>query len=412
MRGVNYENLLERFYIMSKQDDFKNGFLPSRVPGVKLPDVLSKYTDAINILPEYFSVNSEGVRAWLDTEFLTYEESMEKEISELSYDEKCEFLTVLSVLIQSYRWNKCPPSADEYSRNKIIFPVGLYSPWKYLSDYFSLPLSNTYFSVIASNWTMLDRSPGSDYEMGDIRPDNIKLLYSWLKSPYKEQLSHFALSFVELESYSMSIIDGIVKAFRSIFDDNVDGVKIALSEMDLTINSLSRSFNRRIKEKNISIEDWKEVVHIPFGWGLTFNGERLEGASGMQLGTLALLNSFFCIDSNSSVGKATLNSRMYMLPRQREFLMILDELSVLREFVIKAEDLELSCIYNKNINSLARWRTSHQKRGRKYLAYSSDGKPQMATGLTLDNKCENIDEIFYNDMGDRIMETKDAMVLK
>lgn len=410
MKNAESDNLSMYFPVFVRENNFRNGFLPSCVPGIALPNSLSQYFNCIQSLPEYFSVGCEGVRPWLDKTFSSYEATLDKVVNNLTQEEKYEFLTILSILIQSYRWNKCPPPSSEYEREHVTFPVGLYVPWRTLSHHFSLPLSNTYYSVIASNWTLKDKKPGDQYTLSDMRADNIKLLYSWLKPPYEEQLSHFLLSFVELESFGALVIDCITKAFNAIWANDLGLLKISLSELDIAISQINRAFNQRIRTKNILIEDWKEVVHIPFGWGLILNGKRLEGASGMQVGTLAMLNSFFGIASDSSIGKATLSSRVYLLPKQRKLLEILDDSNVLQAFVMKAQDTELTTLYNKNLDSLVRWRVSHQKRGRKYLAHLTNEMPQMATGLTLPDAGNSIDEVFYDDMEDRIAETRRTMI--
>ena len=410
MKNSESDNLSMYFSTFVQENNFKNGFLPQCVPGIVLPDSLFQYYNCIQSLSEYFSVSCDGVRPWLDKIFSSYDYTLDKVIDKLTQEEKYEFLTILSILIQSYRWDKCPPASAEYKRNTIIFPKGLYTPWKTLSHHFSLPLSNTYYSIIASNWTLKDKKPGDLYTLSDMRADNIKLLYSWLKPPYEEQLAHFLLSFVELESFGALVIDCITKAFSAIWDNNLGLLKVSLSELDVAINQINRAFNKRIKIKNISIEDWKEIIHIPFGWGIIRDGKRLEGANGMQVGTLAMLNSFFGIASDSSIGKATLGSRVYLLPKQRKLLEILDNSNVLRTFVMEAKNTELTTLYNKNLDSLVRWRVSHQRRGHKYLAHPTNEMPQMATGLTLPDAGNSIDEIFYDEMEDRITETRRTMV--
>ncbi len=394
-----------------KENNIKNGFLPSHVPGISLPDTLSLYSEHIVLLPNYFSVGCDGVRTWLDNVFFNYNSSLNQVIDNLTIEEKYELFTILSILIQSYRWDRCPPEAKEYNKDHITFPKGLYCPWKKLCQLFSLPLSNTYYAVIASNWTLKDKQPGDLYTLTDIRIDNIKLLYPWLKSPHEEQLTHFLLSFVELEAFGSYVIDCITKAFEAIEQHNVELLKHSLSELDVTLNRFNKAFGQRIRPQNILIKDWKEVIHIPFGWGLLQDGEKLEGASGMQVGTLAMLNSFFGIASESSIGQATLNSRVYLLPKQRHLLSILDDTNVLQAFVKEVKNSELTALYNKNLESLTRWRVSHQKRGHKYLAHATNGTPQMATGLTLPDSGGGIEDVFYEDMQKRIKETREAKIL-
>ncbi|NMR27148.1 hypothetical protein HH219_16685 [Pseudoalteromonas sp. NEC-BIFX-2020_015] len=410
MKKLSPEKSLACFLAFIQKNDFSNGFLPSYVPGVTLPTSLSLYMLYTRSLPDYFSVGGNGVRTSFDKVFETYDSSLDGVIDKLTYEQECEFYTILSILIQSYRWDRCPPSADEYKKEKMTFPSGLYQPWQSLSHKLSMPLSNTYYCVIASNWTLKNKKPGESYLPEDINSHNLQLLYPWLKSPYKEQLAHFLLSFVELERFGGGILKCITKAFQAIENNEPSRLKNVLLNLDALINELNKSFGQRIRTKNILIKDWKEVIHIPFGWGLIVNGQKLEGASGMQVGTLAMLNSFFGIPSESTIGKATFNSRMYLLPKQRKLLTLLDNCCVLYPFINQCKDVELIDLYNKNIESLTRWRVSHQKRGRKYLAHPTNGAPQMATGLTLPDADSHIDDVFYDDMQDRIIETKEVMI--
>ena len=107
-KGVGFETVLELILpgnfndCLNKVNNFKNGFLPSCVPGIALPDSLSQYFNCIQSLPEYFSVGCEGVRPWLDKTFSSYDATLEKVVNKLTQEEKHEFLTILSILIPSF----------------------------------------------------------------------------------------------------------------------------------------------------------------------------------------------------------------------------------------------------------------------------------------------------------------------
>lgn len=388
-----------------------SGFLPPTVPGLDLPEFMSDYSYAIKELPDYFSVGKSGVRNWLDGLFSEFNPEINVRLSILSIGMKREALTILAILAQSYRWNKCPPDSIEYNREEIKFPEGILKPWNFLSKNFNLPATNTYYSVIASNWTLKDKNAGDPYSATDINPDNLSLLYSWLKAPYSEQLAHFLLSFVELELFGKKIILAIEDCYRAVEHHDLDLLKTNILEIYTAIKGINKSFARRIRTRNILVKDWKEIIHIPFGWGLISNGQKMEGASGMQVGSIAILNSFFDIPSRSSIGKATLNSRHYLLPEQRMFLEMLDNSPNIGQFIKNSADNEILDIYNDCIASLVRWRVSHQKRGKLYLSHSSKGKPQMATGLTLDDSGKDIADIFHDDMQERINETNEVKLI-
>ena len=387
------------------QQELGNGFLPSHVPGIPLPAFMKKYSEALVRLPAYFSVNRPGVRSWLDANFSEFSHDVLNQLSASNKQIKSEALTVLSILIQSYRWQHCPPESEEYERTKIVFPQGLYVPWKYLCDFFSIPLSNCYYFIIASNWTLSNKKPGVSYCFDDIDRQNLKILYNWLEPPYAEQLEHFLLSFIELELFAPQIIQSIVYAYDAIEKKDISFLRTSLLQIHALIAEMSKSFGQRIRQKNIRITDWKEIIHIPFGWGIS----GLEGASGMQVGSIALLNTFLEIPSISPLAKATLESRKYLLPKQRLLLEALDDIHIVRDFVHNSNDKALIMLYNKCLIALSGWRTNHQKRGYLYLSHKSN-KPQMATGLTLEGLETGIAEIFHQEMQTRIDETLGVMI--
>ena len=175
-------------------------------------------------------------------------------------------------------------------------------------------------------------------------------------------------------------------------------------------------FSKRIRQKRIDPKHWRDIIHVPFAWGLKdSSGRRLEGASGMQLGSVLVLNAFLSIPNNSNLALATANSsQLYLLPEQRHFLLHLNKCAgVVREYITNSINPLLGDAFNKCVNNVLRWRVSHQKRGEMYLSCNnSDDSPQIATGLTIPEGAgsQEISEIFSRDMQERIEETKNSII--
>ena len=392
----------------------QNGFLPNKVPGSPLPPSFNFYQRLVAELPnQLIPYSNTSVRNWLKIELDNYEYILTiKDIDNLSIEQLNNALTILTILMQSYRWDRLPADPEVYSEDKVDFPEALYNPWKIVSCKLDLPLSNTYWSVIASNWQLNNKLAGDEYCYSDFS-ESTELLYTWLPDPYHNELKEFILSFVDMESTGAFAIASVLDTLNCGINKDNEGVIKNLKELNHYIQLMGHVFSKRIRKNKISLDHWRDIIHVPFAWGLIDeSGIKREGASGMQLGSVAVLNSFFAIEEKSSLGSATRNSRIYLLPNQREFLAKLDTLGFfMKKYVQTYGGMDMISAFNECLNSLSRWRVSHQKRGILYLSHNvTKDTPQIATGLTIDpnKKTASVADIFESDMNERIQETIDA----
>ncbi len=389
----------------------EGGFIPDYIPGAALPASMHSYSIACEQLPHYFSPDGAGVRSWLDGAFSYYDDQIEAEIDLLSEQKLNTLLIKLSILIQSYRWDKCPPAKEAFTLKKLHFPDGIYMPWKIVSKKLGLPLSNTYYAVIASNWTLKLKIAGDKYSNSELFETDLILLCNWLKPPFDVQLENFVLAFVEMEAKGANAISNIMSSIYAVVIEDDERLIDSLNALNTSITAMTSEFSKRIRKKNIDIEDWKNIIHVPFAWGLEYENERLEGASGMQLGAVACLNIFFNIANDSELAKATLVSRKYMLPGQRYFLTKLDSISpTVKKYVVNSRSADLVDAYNACLQKIITWRTSHKKRGELYLRSDKEKLPNIATGLSISGDNKSIVSEFSRHMDNRIIETEQSMV--
>jgi len=389
-------------------------FLPTKIPGCDLPRSFNTYYDAIKHIPTRLTGNTQGVRLFL-TECLKdiNHTKVLEDIDSLDENQLYEALTILTILMQSYRWDILPATSETYSLEELCFPERLYKPWVKVSNKLRLPHSNTYWSIIATNWCLKQKCSGDQYKNSELTTDNLRILYSWLPSPYSSQLEEFILSFVEMEAYGVNAIRSILKIINLVFIQDHLAVHNELLKLNAAIKSMSLAFNRRIRKNKIDPTIWREIIHVPFAWGLKdASGQKLEGASGMQLGAIAVLNAFFSIPESSFIGKATRTSRKYLLPEQRDFLFHIDQCAnIVNSYFHECSDMDVIALHNDCISNIISWRVSHQKRGAMYLSSGNkNNKPQIATGLTLSGEETDLSSIYVKDMEERIKETKLALL--
>lgn len=377
------------------------GFAPRVVPSRRLAPALGYLADALEVLPAQFSPGGPGVRAYLDAAASVPPKNIDEILARLTSAQLIDLYVATSVLVQSYRWNNCPPAKEEFSRRGIVLPRGLVKPWAYCAHALGVPLSNTYFGVIGANWTV-DGRDGLPTRAGLDAPSG--LLWNWLVSPYYEQLEHFVLAFVDMELLGVAGLKALPHILRGILEDKHEELETGLEQVRESIRAMKRAFNRRIKDRLVPISDWKNIIHIPFAWGLTGpQGIALEGASGMQLGSIAALSAFLGVDQSSPMGAMTTASRAYMLPAQRRYLTLLDQVGPLLQAYLpySSRSLHSACL-----DELVAWRVSHRNRGALYLRVPNT-LPDAATGLTLDGQGDIVKQ-FTHHMNDRIQETQEA----
>ncbi len=376
------------------------GFLPAIVPSRKLQTSFQYISKTLREIPAYFSPGRLGVRRIIDEMCSMPPKHGRKDLDRLEDPEIVDLYVATTVLAQSYRWDRCPPEPDEFKRKNIELPSGLAVPWLYCASRLGLLPSNTYFGVIGANWTV---PACAGQRLGDdIYPT--ELLWNWLESPFSSQLEEFVLTFVEMELRGARGLQCFGPAIDALLSNKITELEYSFDQIHSSIVAMKQAFNQRIKDRLIPIQNWKNVIHIPFAWGIRYRSNvQLEGASGMQLGAVAAISAFLGVKQVSVLGAAAVSSRKYMLPVQRDYLDVLD---VVGSLFAKSLPIRVHSIYKQCLQALLNWRISHRNRGVRYLK-KPNSLPDIATGMTIDSS-ENVVTQFLSHMNDRIRETKEA----
>ena len=83
----------------------------------------------------------------------------------------------------------------------------------------------------------------------------------------------------------------------------------------------------------------------------------------------------------------------------------------LRQLIVKSNNIKVILLYNKILQVLTNWRVSHQTRGYRYLLYDDERTSyQMASGLTIETTTQSVEDIFWQHMQDRIVETENTKI--
>lgn len=170
-------------------------------------------------------------------------------------------------------------------------------------------------------------------------------------------------------------------------------------------------FHREVRFRSLDKNLWREWVQPTFIWGPeSGSGERLEGASGLQLGAVQCVDIALGVEGGSAMGKAVVESRKYMPKPHRLFLAALDAArNVVRDFVMGSRSNELERRYNDCIGIMARFRTSHQARGAAYIRGDASPKTITSTGLSLSGEGSAV-RVFSEAMEERLRETTQSLL--
>mgnify|MGYP003327012643 FL=1 len=138
----------------------------------------------------------------------------------------------------------------------------------------------------------------------------------------------------------------------------------------------------------------------------------LRVAIGMQISSVQILNAILNIKDPGHIGQATKNTRKYMIQPQRRRLDDIDMIGKkLRQLIVKSNNIKVILLYNKILQVLTNWRVSHQTRGYRYLSYDDERTSyQMASGLTIETTTQSVEDIFWQHMQDRIVETENTKI--
>lgn len=381
------------------------GFLPPVVPVDHLPEEFDPYLRACAELPSRFDGANQSVRPWLDGLFSRHDPAATRAIDRLTWMERQKLMTVLCTLAHAYRWEKTPPDKAAFELKHLVLPPGIEEPWSRLASLLQQPRVGSLWNMALCNWSLVSKPGGSDYSVDELTLENLRLAHGWLLPPRDSALEVFILTFVETEARGAVVVRQGVDLVQAVADGDAGAVLYRLERLDAAIRAMNQVFYKNIRAKLIDPASWNEYIKPIHGWGLDMGEGSLEGASGLQLGSIQCADAVLGIEDQTFLPRAAVESRRYMPEPHRRFLAAIDAVRPLvRRFVLELDDALLTQRYNDCVESLRAWRQAHQKRGALYLRGSGAGPVGGTTGLAIPNGKRAVDE-FQSMTQERIDET-------
>ncbi len=384
------------------------GFLPPVAPVDHLPDAFAPYLQACDELPSRFGVGNRSIRPWLDGLFSRPDPAVTRAIDRLAPMERQKLMTVLCTLAHTYRWEKTPPDHAAFELKHLVLPPGIDTPWSHLANLLHQPRVGSLWNMALCNWSLVSKPGGSAYAVEELTRANLRLVHGWLCPPLDAALEVFVLTFVETEARGVSVVRQSVEVVQAVVDKDAQAVLDALEALDAAIKAMNQVFYKNIRATVIDPASWNASIKPIHGWGLDTGDGPLEGASGLQLGSIQCADAVLGLDNQTFLARAAVASRRYLPAPHRRFLATMDAVRPLVPgFVQEQDDPLLTQRYNECVESLRAWRQAHQRRGALYLRGGGAGPMGGTTGLVIPAS-EHAGETFHSMMQERIDETVKA----
>ncbi len=397
---------------IEKNSDPRTGFLPSRTPIHQLPGPFSILSKSCGELSGRYHGEGLDCRPWLDEFFGHPMVECEKSVKELDRLTQEALMTQLSLLCHAYRWQGMPTSPLNYQIKSIQLPSGLESLWTQVARLLGIPRVGIFYTMISNNWRLIGKPSGSLYDPEEITDEKIDLIHSWLHPPEHEELRTFVVTALAIESRGQAVLQQIQRVFQAIIRENNQEVTFGLLLLESHLLRILSTFNNQIRKMRIRPASFLRFVQPTMIWLLDHGEGPLEGASGPQSCTVQAIDSFLGVPRDSALGSTILKSRKYMLPHHRALLQELDRASsLLPKYVESSKDYRLRQTYNRCVQSMISWRTSHQKRGAVYIKGDPEDKVAnyTSTGLVIEKQTDQV-QAYEKIMDQHIEETKRKVV--
>lgn len=246
--------------------------------------------------------------------------------------------------------------------------------------------------------------------MDEVTLENLRIGQHWLDPPLASALEVFILTFVETEARGEAVVRMSVDLVRAVARSDSSVVLTCLRALGEAIKAMNHVFYKNIRAKLIDPVSWNESIKPIYGWGLDTGEGTLEGASGLQLGSIQCADAVLGIENETFLPRAAVESRRYMPESHRRFLSVMDEVRVLvPSYVRERNNTLLTQHYNDCVDSLRAWRQAHQRRGALYLRGNGSGPMGGTTGMAIPGS-DNAVEEFHSMMQERINETMSAHI--
>jgi Indoleamine 2,3-dioxygenase len=380
-------------------------FLPLKNPRIELPypfDIYSKIFDGLSSK----SQSTGGYRGWIENSLISFQLSKEN-INILNSEQQENLWSVLSILCHCYRWNYVPPAPEVYKIKELTLPKALWEPFCWVADLLKAPYCGTSYSTTTSNFNIKGLCEGAEYRFNEVSFEDFDVRYSWLAQEHEKELVQWIKIFVVTEMEGGYANTAGIHVLQGVFHDDLNAVKIGLKQLLAGIQRLTKIFGIHVRGAKLNTTLWRNVVQPVFIWGLASDPKSalaLEGASGLQVGCIQLIDLVLGTQMESAMGRAMIASRAYMPQRFRLLFNALEPYrNSLVDFVRQSENNEIIFLYNQCLDAIKLYRVSHMQRGKVYIKGDGSEKLITTTGLSIKASDSAVLD-FEKDMLERIQE--------
>lgn len=388
------------------------GFLPPIIVPTIVPEPFDRYTTVLNEVPNRYTQAGGGVRPWLDRELKHFDDRLVSQMVDMPYWHQHKLMSQLAILAHVYRWNYVPPAPEIYNITHCNLPLGIKRPFALLANHLQQPKCGSMWLTKYCNWTLKGKSDYELYQNVELTRENLQIVHNWLPAPMDKQLEQWISILILSEARGALVIEDLVSLIQIAEQKDVDAAIVKFDVLLKHLQEMTRVFNIEVIHRKLDKNYWREWVQPTFVWGLEENGERLEGASGLQIGALQVIDIALNVQGGSVMVKAAVSSRKYFPVEQRYFIDVLEAYRPkLRAFVLDSNVPDLMALYDACLSIITQFRKSHKARGAAYMAGDGSEKKLTTTGLSIEDNSKPV-EIFKEDMEGRIKETSDARLTK
>lgn len=388
------------------------GFLPARAPTDALPPALAPHVAACRALAARYHRDGADVRPWLARAFADWDPRGFEALALATDAQRDGAMTAVTMLAHAFRWGAMPAVVDALAVTAIELPPGLDAPLRWLARHLGVPACGNLFHLVVANWRTSWCASGAAFAPDALgaAAERTTTLYTWLQGEADVQLDatlHCLLRTEAIGARMLPRVLGLGAAARRF--DGPAAVAL-LESLRADVAEVASVLARYMRPQRIAPETFLSVIQPHFGWGLSHDGVRLDGASGAQTATIQMLDAAFGVPRASAVGVMTTHARDYLPPGQRALLAAVDaQAGPVRAFVAAHAGPDAPTLWNDCLAALHQWRRAHQKRGAMYLR-TDNARYHSVSGLVPPQDAATRAEDFDRAMEDHVAETLAAQL--
>lgn len=386
------------------------GFLPSRAPTDALPPSLMPHVEACRALAARYHRDGADVRPWLSQTFAVWDPRGLDDLAHASDIARDGAMSAVSMLAHAFRWGAMPAGDDARALTALDLPIGLDAPLRWLAQRLGVPACGNLYHMLIANWRLPGCAPGAAYAPATLRAEieRATTMHSWLQGPMDEHLSATLRCLLLTEVAGAEMLPAVMGLGDAALRRDAEETVALLRALREGVAEVSGVLGRYMRPQRIGPEAFLSVIQPHFGWGLSHDGLRLDGASGAQTATIQLLDAAFGVRRESAVGAMAMHARAYLPGAQRAMLELVDRRAPsVRAFVTEAAGPEAQALWNDCLSSLHQWRRAHQKRGAMYLR-TENASYHSVSGIVAKQDSRSRADAFERAMEEHVQETIDA----